>query len=210
MRYTVGLFTDEFKQLMKASEPLYKTPKSIQETIEVMAVAENGIFEVARNRYSKCYRFEDINYSTTNEEEQMGIFEQYCKFLNSLDFNFKITINNKNKDMTALRKLVLLQYQKDGFDHFRKIYNDIIEDKIQEGRQGIEQERFLTITIERKNFEEAKAQFATLEATLHKAFNELGSEIVPLGGNERLKVLYDYYHLGKEDQQSFDIKESIA
>ena len=204
------LFTDEFKELKKASEPLYKTPKSIQETIEIMAVAENGIFEVARNRYSKCYRFEDINYSTTKEEEQMGIFEQYCKFLNSLDFNYKITINNKNKDMAALRKLVLLQYQLDGFDHFRKIYNDIIEDKIQEGRQGIEQERYLTITIERKNFEEAKAQFATLEATLHKAFNELGSEIVPLGGNERLKVLYDYYHLGKEDQQSFDIKECIA
>ena len=37
-----------------------------------------------------------------------------------------------------------------------------------EGRQGIEQERYLTITIERKNFEEAKAQFATLEATIHK------------------------------------------
>jgi type IV secretory pathway VirB4 component len=203
----VGIFTDEFKELKKASEPLYKTPKSIQETIEIMAVAENGIFEVAKNRYSKCYRFEDINYTTTNEEEQTGIFEQYCKFLNSLDFNFKLTINNKNKDMIALRKLVLLQYQKDGFDHFRKIYNDIIEDKIQEGRQGIEQERYLTITIERKNFEEAKAQFATLEATLHKAFNELGSEIVPLSGNERLKVLYDYYHLGKEGQVSFDLKE---
>lgn len=55
--------------------------------------------------------------------------------------------------MTALRKLVLLQYQQDGFDHFRKIYNDIIEDKIHEGRQGIEQERYLTITIEHKNFD---------------------------------------------------------
>ena len=28
-------------------------------------------------------------------------------------------------------------------------------------------ERYLTITIERKNFEEAKVQFATLEATIH-------------------------------------------
>lgn len=84
----MGLFTDEFKELKKANEPLYKTPKSIQETIEIMAVAENGIFEVARNQYSKCYRFEDINYSTTKEDEQMGIFEQYCKFLNSLDFNY--------------------------------------------------------------------------------------------------------------------------
>ena len=50
----MGLFTDGFKLLKKASEPLYKTPKSIQETIEIMAVAENGIFEVSKNKYSKC------------------------------------------------------------------------------------------------------------------------------------------------------------
>ena len=92
----------------------------------------------------------------------------------------------------------------------RKIYNDIIEEKIIEGRQGIEQERYLTITIERKNFEEAKAQFATLEATIHKAFIELGAEIVPLNGNERLKVLYDYYHLGDEGSFDFDIKKATG
>ena len=93
----MGLFTDGFKELKKAREPLYKTPKSIQETIEIMKVAENGIFEVAKNRFSKCYRFQDINYTTTNEVEQIDIFERYCKFLNSLDVSFKITINNKNK-----------------------------------------------------------------------------------------------------------------
>lgn len=36
----MGLFTDGFKELKKASEPLFKTPKSIQETIEILAVAE--------------------------------------------------------------------------------------------------------------------------------------------------------------------------
>ena len=100
--------------------------------------------------------------------------------------------------MDELRDKVLIAEKNDGFNNYRRIYNDIIEEKIIEGRQGIEQERYLTITIERKNFEEAKAQFATLEATIHKAFIELGAEIVPLNGNERLKVLYDYYHLGDE------------
>ncbi len=107
----MGLFGDGFKVLKKASEPLYKAPKSIQETIEIMAVAENGIFEVAKNRYSKCYRFQDINYTTATEDEQIGVFERYCKFLNSLDCNFKITINNKNKNMIDLRDKVLLAYQ---------------------------------------------------------------------------------------------------
>ena len=202
----MGLFTDVFKELKKASEPLYKAPKSIQETIEIMKVAENGIFEVARNRFSKCYRFQDINYTTTNEIEQIDIFERYCKFLNSLDVSFKITINNKNKDMEQVRDFVFLQDMDDGFNHFRKAYNDIMERKIHEGRQGIEQERYLTITIERKNFEEAKAQFATIEASIHKAFNELGAEIVPLTGNERIKVLHDFYHLGEENSFDFDIK----
>ena len=64
--------------MKKESEPLYKTPKSIQETIEIMAVAENGIFE------------------------------RYCEFLNSLDCNYKITINNKNKNMEDLRDKVLI------------------------------------------------------------------------------------------------------
>ena len=204
----MGLFADGFKELKKAGEPLYKTPKSIQQTIEIMKVAENGIFEVARNRFSKCYRFQDINYTTTNETEQIDIFERYCKFLNSLDVNFKITINNKNKDMEQVRDYVFLQKQNDGYNGFRKIYNDIMEQKIHEGRQGIEQERYLTITIERKNFEEAKAQFATIEASVHKAFGELGAEIVPLSGNERIKVLYDYYHLGDEGSFDFDIREA--
>ena len=204
----MGIFADGFKELKKASEPLYKTPKSIQQTIEIMKVAENGIFEVAKNRFSKCYRFQDINYTTTNETEQIDIFERYCKFLNSLDVSFKITINNKNKDMEQVRDYVFLQKQNDGYNGFRKIYNDIMEQKIHEGRQGIEQERYLTITIERKNFEEAKAQFATIEASVHKAFGELGAEIVPLSGNERIKVLYDYYHLGDEGSFDFDIREA--
>lgn len=204
----MGLFSDGFKELKKASEPLYKSPKSIQETIEIMAVAENGIFEVSKNRYSKCYLFQDINYSTTNEEEQIDIFERYCKLLNSLDCNFKITVNNKNKNMDDMRKAVLIPYKDDGFNDYRKAYNEIIEDKIIEGRQGIEQERYLTLTIERKNFEEAKSQFATLEATLHKAFNELGADIVPLNGNQRLKILHDFYHLGNEGQFDFDIKHA--
>ena len=204
----MGLFSDGFKELKKASVPLYKAPKSIQETIEIEKVAVNGIFEVSKNRYSKCYRFHDINYTTTNEDEQIEIFERYCKFLNSLDCAFKITVNNKNKDMDKLRDYILLTYQQDGYDEYRRIYNDIIEEKIRDGRQGIEQERYLTITIERKNFEEAKAQFATIEATVHKAFSELGTDIIPLDGNERLKVLHNFYHLGEEDTFDFDIKNA--
>lgn len=51
------LFTDSFQQLKKASVPLYRTPKSIQETIEILKVTENGIFEVRKGHYSKATAF---------------------------------------------------------------------------------------------------------------------------------------------------------
>lgn len=202
------LFSDGFKELKKASEPIYKSPKSIQETIEIMEVSENGIFKIQENKYSKTYKFMDINYTTATYEEKEEILQRYCKFLNSLDCSFKITINNKNKDMEDLRRYILLSYLDDGFDRFRKIYNNIIEEKIKEGRQGIEQEKYLTITVERKNFEEAKAQFATIEVNVKKAFNELGTGITSLSGNERLRVLHDFYNLGKEDEFDFNIREA--
>ena len=202
------VFTDGFRELKKASEPLYRSPKSIQETIEIRKVAENGIFEVARNRFSKCYRFQDINYTTASDAEQMSIFERYCKLLNSLDVNFKITVNNRNKDMDKVKEQVFIKEREDDLHAIGAVYNEIVERKIQEGRQGIEQERYLTITIERKNFEEAKVQFSTIEASITKAFRELGTEIVPLTGNERIKVLYDFYHLGEEENFDFDIAEA--
>ena len=51
----MGLFTDGFKELKKADEPLYKTPKSIQQTIEINKIAENGIFEVLPVSGCKLY-----------------------------------------------------------------------------------------------------------------------------------------------------------
>lgn len=204
----MGLFSDSFKELKKADMPLYRTPKSIQETIEIKKIAENGIFEVADGRYSKCYRFSDINYSTMTEKEQEDIFIRYCQFLDSMDCCFKITINNKNKDMQDLRETVLMHYKGDGFDDGRRAYNDIIEEKIMEGTQGIEQELYLTLIVTRKSFEEAKVQFATLESSVRKSYQQLGTDITPLDGNERLKVLYGFYHLGREDGFNFDIKQA--
>ena len=50
------------------------------------------------------------------------------------DCNYKITINNKNKNMDELRDKVLIAEKNDGFNNYRSIYNDIIEEKIIEGR----------------------------------------------------------------------------
>jgi len=204
----LAFIKDKLSLLKKASEPLYRTPKSVQEAIEVLKISESGVFEVHENRFSKTYLYTDLNYTTVDEEEQISIFERYCRFLNSLDVEFKITINNKNRNMLRFREEILFPMRDDGFDNYRKVYNGIMEERILEGKQGIEQQKYITVSIERKNFEEAKAYFATLEVTLNQSFRSLGSTLIPLNCEERLRILHDFYRFGREEEFHFDYKES--
>lgn len=192
-----SLFSSELNEMKKAELPYVKIPKKTQDLIEVRACTEDGIFQFTKTKYSKCYRFQDINYTAATDEEQKGMIETYCQILNSIDVNFKIILNNRFKDMEEFRNKILIPLSHDKNDRARVSYNDVISAKLEEGTQGIEKERYLVLIVERNDFEEAKAQFTTLEANLIKAFGTIGCEILPMNGKERLKILYDFYHLGE-------------
>ena len=199
-----SLFGNELKEMKKAGLPYVKIPKRTQDVIEVQACSEDGIFQFQRHKYSKCYRFQDINYTAATNEEQKGMIDLYCRILNSIDVEFKIIMNNRYKDMDEFRDKILISMKHDKNDRARISYNDVIEEKLKEGTQGIEKERYLVLMVTRNNLEEAKTQFTTLEANLTKAFALIGCEIFPMNGHERLKVLYDFYHLGSMDGFSMD------
>ena len=204
----MSIFSDRFEQLKKADKPV-KAPKYLQQTMGFTRISRDGIFEVAKGRYSKTYRFLDINYVTAGSEDQVRILQQYCKAVNAIDVNFKITINNRNKNMQEFRENVLFRHKDDGFDWIRDAYNQITEKRIVEGKQGIEQERYLTVCVERKGYEQAKAFFSTFEATLKQNFAELGSVIEPLDAGERLRILFNFYRMGDEEHFYFDFRESL-
>ena len=82
------LFTNEMKELKRPDEPLFKTPKTVQQTLDIQKVSENGIFQLSSTRYSKTYKFKDINYITSNHEEREDIIEEYCKLLPSFYYTF--------------------------------------------------------------------------------------------------------------------------
>ena len=111
----MGIFTDRFIQLKKADKPLFAAPKSVQQQIEILRIAKDGIFENTKNRYSRVYRFADINYVTVSEGDQYEILKQYCKLVNAIDVAFKITIYNKNRNMSQFRQNVLIPDKDDGY-----------------------------------------------------------------------------------------------
>lgn len=204
----MAIFTDKFEQLKK-TEKTVKAPKYVQQVMGIQRLAGNGIFEVIKGRYSKTYRFSDINYVTSSTDDQIRILKQYCKAVNAIDVYFKITIHNKNKNMLDFRQNILFQHKSDSYDWLRDAYNKITEHRIVEGKQGIEQEKYLTVCVDRRDFESAKAWFATFEATLKQNFGEFGSVVEPLDVKERLRILFNFYRIGDEELFDFDFKQAL-
>ena len=80
----MNIFKDRFSEIKKASESLYKSPKSVQETIEIQKISESGIFEVADGKYSKTYRFSDVNYATRQRMNRKASFRDTAGALTHL------------------------------------------------------------------------------------------------------------------------------
>ena len=124
------LFTDEFKELKKASVPLYKAPKSVQETIEIIAISEDGILQTGPDSYNKCLRMFNVNYDTASDGVQESIAVGYCKFFNSLDCEVQITANNKKKNWSELERRIFASLDTTEDLKYRTSYNEIIADKV--------------------------------------------------------------------------------
>ncbi len=107
-------------------------PKTMQKTLPYKRVCDNYIFKVEENRYSKTYRFEDINYSIAKQEEQEGIFLGYCSVLNSFDTlaDIQVTVHNNRVNKEKFNEMVLLKHKGDGFDKYVDSYNDMLVEKM--------------------------------------------------------------------------------
>lgn len=194
-----GMFT-LFK---KETEPLYKLPRSVQRLIPVYRISENGVFEIENKRgkhlYDKAYELVDFNYEIENAKEQEESLQNYCKLLNIFNTSFKIVIANHRKDMSELKKQVLLENSN---DIITQNFNEIIKKKILEGKNGVEQVKYLVVTTERENYEDACNFFHSLEGDIKTCLQDLGSAIIPLDWKARLKTLHYIYRLGEEIQFS--------
>ena len=70
---------------------------------------------------------------------------------------------------------------------------------------GIVQEKFVTISVDKKSIEEAKNYFARVGTDLINHFKELGSICIELDAVERLRIFHDFYRVGEETSFNFDM-----
>lgn len=199
-----------FMQLKEPDKVRIKNPGSTQDIIEIRRIAPGGIFQVGDNKWSKSFRLQDVNYTIKTYDEQLAFFYEWCKTLNAFDVSVKLTVFNGNRNMKEIKEKILYQYQNDPYDWLRGAYNDIIENKIVEGRQGIRQEKFVTITVERNDYEAARAYLSSLEGSCINNFAALSSALYALNADERLRVLHDFFHMGHEDEFNLQTEQEIT
>lgn len=195
---------------MKQDREKFKVPRSVQDALPIQRIWADGIFQQG-TKYSKTIRFSDINYAIASKEDKTAMFLGYSDLLNALDTGAttKLTIHNKHINRKRFEETILLPMQGDDLDGYRQEYNAMLLDKISDTSSSIVQERYLTISIHRRNIEEARSFFSRITTDLTGRLNHLDARCEELNAVERLRVLHDFYRSGEESDFHFDLREKM-
>ena len=197
------------KTMAKQEKERYNVPRKVQDVIPIRRIWPDGIFLVG-TKFTKTYKFTDINYLVASREDKESMFLTYSELLNSLDSGAvtKINVNNRHINQVNFEQSVLMPMQGDFRDSYRQEYNRVLLDKAAEAN-GIIQEKYVTISVVKKDIEEARAYFARVGADLVSHFAALGSKCVDLDATERLRILHDFYRQGEEAEFRFSAREMM-
>ena len=196
--------------IMKQDREKFTVPRKVQDMIPVRKIFSDGIFLVNKNKYSKMYKFADINYEVASDEDKRTIFLEYEDLLNALDSGAttKITINNRRLNRRDFENQILMKMRDDGLDEYRKEYNDMLMDKAT-GSNSIVQDKYLTVSVSKKNVEDARLYFSRIGTDFSAKLSRMGSSCTELDATERLRVIHDFFRAGEETSFCFDIKDRM-
>ncbi len=196
-------------QAMKMDRDKFKVPKSVQEALPIQRIWQDGIFQVG-NKFSKSFRFSDINYYIASKSDKMEMFLDYSELLNALDSgsSVKITLNNCRINKEEFEESLLIPMKGDRLDRYRKEYNEMLRSKVSGTNNSIFQERYLTVSIHKKSVDEARTYFARVGTDIVTHLAKLSSTAEELDAGDRLQIFRDFFKAGDPPCFPFDLKAS--
>lgn len=194
-------------QTLKMDKERFSVPKSVQQAVPIRRIWQDGIFQVG-NKYSKSFRFSDINYSIASKEDKTEMFLDYSDLLNALDSGAtaKITLNNRRINKDEFEHSLLLPMKGDGLDEYRQEYNEMLLSKVSGTSNSIYQERYLTVSVHKKNIDEARTYFARVGTDIITHLAKLSSTSEELDAGERLQIFRDFFKADEPSAFPFDLK----
>ena len=193
------------KKLMAQEKEKYRIPRKVQDLIPIDCIWKDGIFRYG-NRYSKVYRFTDINYQVASQDDKKLMFFDYSAILNGMDAGatHQITKNIHLMSRWDFEESVLMPMLGDEQDQYRQENNDILLGQTV-GNNGVTHERYYTISVTKKNIQEARLYFARIGAEVSARFAALGSRCSEVSTEERLRILHNFFRPGESDMFHFDM-----
>ena len=194
-------------QTLKQDKEKFKVPRSVQQAIPIRKIWPDGIFQV-ESKYSRTFRFTDINYSIASKADKTEMFLDYSELLNALDSGCtaKITLNNRKINKEEFEQSLLIPMKGDGLDEYRKEYNDMLLSKISGTNNSIYQERYLTVSVHKKNIDEARTYFARVGTDIITHLAKLSSIGEELDAEQRLQIFRDFFKADVPQSFPFDMK----
>lgn len=170
------------RNLKKQEKNNWGVPKSVQQSIPIRRIWKDGIFLLDKNKYSQTFKFTDINYAVASKEDKEAMFLEYSELLNSFDSGAttKITVALRRINKKDFEKEILLPFKDDGLDIYREEYNQMLLDKAI-GSNGMVREIYLTVSVFKKNYEEAKNYF-------RRIYTDISSHLAKLGRDRKSVV----------------------
>lgn len=185
-------------------------PQSVQEVLQIKAVYPDGIFMVGKELFSKMFQFSDINYAVSSRKDKEDEFFKYSEILNSLEngVSTQITIINRKISDNELSNIMLSEHKDDGKDEYRQEINEMLS-RLATGANAIVQDKYITLTIQKKTVDDARQHFRRVSTDLQAHFGRLGSKCRELDLTERLRVLHDFCRPGEEADYHFDLRDTM-
>ena len=78
--------------------------------------------------------------------------------------------------------------KEDGLDEYRKEYNEMLLSKVSGTNNSIYQERYLTVSVHKKNIDEARTYFARVGTDIITHLSKLSSIGEELDAEQRLQI----------------------
>ena len=177
-------------------------PGSVKESIPYIRIHDNNIIETRKGNYTKAYKIHDVNFKIAPDDEQTSIFIKFGRFLNSMPVNakFQILIENRTANFEKTFKNISFMPQNDDLNEFRRDMNDILLEKMREGRNNITQEKILVVSITADTLEAAKKEYTEIDKVIKKRFSDISREypVEEIDITERLHDMYDIYNQNEE------------
>ena len=194
------------ESVLKRDHEQYRVPRTVRDVIPIDQIWNDGIFRCG-NKFTKTFRFTDINYSVASREDQEIMFLSYSELLNSLDNGCaaKITINNHGMNLQKFLQSLLVPMQADGHDEYREEYNQLFT-RTDTKASGLSQEKYVTISAIKKDVADARAYFTRIGTNLSAHFGNIGSKCEDLSATERLQILHSFFRPQDENCFMFDAK----